>query len=391
MIKKVIIDKANRLYQMPLDILSFLPSSERKLVLRRADLVDLATFRWPITFSSDQMPTLEGMEPASTERLSNLKEEIAGWMAAHHQVKLNTKEVLIGPGVSALVFASSLAYIDRGDLAFVPNLGLPLYKRAVVACGGDAVGYGISAKHDWQADFSKVSTRLGRVARVLYVNSPHNPTGAELSDKDLSSLVWTASRENLLVISDAAYQSIPSRLPISLLGIDGGKRIGVELYSFSYLFGLPALPFGFAVGNREVLTGLRSALSLFAAPVPDYYVDLALRAIRQYPNAGIKKIRSLLQRSAAEAAHLLSELALETVGAPSVPFLWTRIDRRRPATTIARLLYRRSRVLVVPGTSFGENGQGFLRFSLTAGPEAFTEAAGRIKRRIKLLGEREVE
>jgi aspartate/methionine/tyrosine aminotransferase len=337
------------------------------------------------------MPTVEGMQPASSERLNNLKEEIIGWMATHHQVKLNAREVLIGPGISAMVFASSLAYIDHGDLAFVPNLGVPLYKRAVVACGGDAVGYGISAKNDWQADFSKVGTRLGRVARVLYVNSPHNPTGAELGDKEFSSLVWTASRENLLVINDAAYQSIPSRLPVSLLSTDGGKRVGVELYSFSYLFGLPAMPFGFAVGNREALVGLRSALSLFAAPIPDYWVDLALRAIRQFPAPGIKKIRTLVQRSAAEAANLMSELALETSGAPTVPFLWTRIDRRRPATLIARLLYRRSRVLVVPGTSFGENGQGFLRFSLTAGPEVFTEAAGRVKRRIKLLGEREAQ
>ena len=235
MIKKVIIDKANRLYQMPLDILSFLPSSERKLILRQADLVDLASFNWPISFTPDQAPTLESLRPATSERLNNLKEEIAGWMAAQHQVKLNTKEILIGPGISAMVYASSLAYIDHGDLAFVPNLGLPLYRRAVVACGGDAIGYGVSAKQDWKADFSKVSTRVGRVARLLYINSPHNPTGAELNDKELDSLVWTASRENLLVINDAAYHSIPSRLPISLLSIDGAKRVGVEPCSFSYL------------------------------------------------------------------------------------------------------------------------------------------------------------
>jgi len=290
-----------------------------------------------------------------------------------------------------MLFASSLAYIDHGDLAFVPNLGLPLYRRAVVACGGDAIGYGVSAKHDWKPDFSKVGTRLGRVARVLYINSPHNPTGGELSDKELDSLIATASRENLLVINDAAYHAIPSRLPISLLSVDGGKRVGVELYSFSYLFGLPAMPFGFAVGNREALNGLGSALSLFAVPVPDYFVELALRAIRQYPDTGIKKIRTIVQRSSADAAALLTDLALEPAGAPTVPFLWARIERRRPATTIARLLFRRSRVLVVPGTIFGENGQGFLRFSLTAPPDAFTDAAGRIKRRIKLLGERGTE
>ena len=162
MIKKVIIDKANRLYQMPLDILSFLPSSERKLILRQADLVDLASFNWPISFTPDQAPTLESLRPATSERLNNLKEEIAGWMAAQHQVKLNTKEILIGPGISAMVYASSLAYIDHGDLAFVPNLGLPLYRRAVVACGGDAIGY---AAADFATSASLANAAASRTAR----------------------------------------------------------------------------------------------------------------------------------------------------------------------------------------------------------------------------------
>jgi LL-diaminopimelate aminotransferase len=391
MIKKVMIDKANRLYQMPLDIMSYLPSSEHRLSIRhQEDLIDLAAFKWPIHFSSDQIPDQKSFQPASKEKLNTLKEELASWMAANHQVKLNPeKEILIGPGISSMTFAISLAFIDHGDLAFVPNLGLPTFQRAVIASGGDSIGYSVSAKNNWLPDFSKIGTQLGRVARVLFLNSPHNPTGAELSEKALSELIWKASRENLLIVNDAAYQGIPARLPISLLSVEGGKRVGIELYSFSYQFGLPSMPFGFAVGNREALSGLKTALSLMNPQIPEYLVEMAIRAIRQYPNNQLKETRTLIQQTSAEAIGLLNELSLEVSGSPTVPFLWARIEKRRPSTTIARLLYRRGRILVVPGTSFGENGQGFLRFSLTTGRKPYTEALERVKIRLKLLREKD--
>lgn len=389
LVKKVIIDKADRLYQMPLDILSSLPSRHGKL-LKRPDLIDLGSFNWPVTFASDLTVEPASLAPVGQEKVNQLKEELVGWFAAKHQVKLNsTKEIYVGGSISQLAFALSLANIDYGDLAFVPDLSVPLYRKVIIACGGEPVGYSVSIKNNWRPDFERVGTRLGKVARLLFLNSPHNPTGAELSEKDLANLIWLASRENILVANDAAYQSIPSRLPPSILAVEGAKRVAVEMYSFSYSFGLPHLPFGFAVGNREVIRGLEAACTLMPIHVPELWVDMAMQAIRQYPSEPLKAARAHLSQTSAEAAGLMNLLNLDVSGFATTPFLWARIQSRRNATTAARLLYRRSRVLVAPGTSFGENGQGFLRFSLTAEPHAYTEATARIKRRMSLLKEQE--
>lgn len=385
MIKKIVVDKADRLYQMPLDISAYIPTKTDKLI-RRPDSVDLASFKWPITFNADFAIEPTGLNPASPEKLNNLKEELAGWFLAKHQVKLvPEKEIFVGGPISTLAFALALANLDNGDLAFVPDLGMPLYRKVVVASGAEAVGYSISPKNNWRPEFERINTRMGRVARLLFLNSPHNPTGAELSEKELANLVWLAGKENTLIANDAAYQSIPSRMPLSLLSVEGAKRVGIELYSFSYSFGLPALPFGFAVGNRDAISGLVAASSLMMTTIPEYFVDLAIRSIRQHPTESLKFVRNRIQQTSAEAASLMSLLSLDVSGYATVPYLWARIERRRSAATLARLLYRRTRVISLPGTIFGENGQGFLRFSLTCGPEAYDEAVTRVKKRVSLV------
>ncbi|MFQ6008568.1 MAG: pyridoxal phosphate-dependent aminotransferase, partial [Candidatus Zixiibacteriota bacterium] len=295
------------------------------------------------------------------------------------------KEIFIGGSISSLIFTLALAFIDYGDIAFVPELGIPLYRRVTTVCGGEPVGYTVSLKNDWMPDFGRVHTQLGRVARILFLNSPHNPTGAELTEKELTDLVWLAGRENILVVNDAAYAAISGRKHFSLMSVNGGKRVGVEVYSFAYHFGLAAIPFGFVVGNREVINGIRQASQMVSSFVPEYYVDLALIAIRQFPSASLKQARAAIMSNLAEGMKILNALGLEKSGFDSVPFLWAKIERRRQATTVAAQLYRHNRVLVIPGTAFGDTGEGFLRFS-AAVPTAFYDAASkRIKKRHKIV------
>lgn len=384
LVKKVVIDKANRLYQLPPDIDSFVPAEPRRSLVRKTEVLDLASFAWP---SGDEhgLPEGEaGLQAASRERLDNLKEELAGWFYTYHGAKIDpSKEIFLGGRISSLMFTIALAFVDNGDIAFVPEVGIPLYRRVTTACGGETVSYSVSPKNDWLPDFERIHTRLGRVAGILFVNSPHNPTGAELSEKNMADLVWLAGRENIIVVNDAAYAAISGRKQVSLMSVNGGKRVGVEVYSFAYHFGLPAVPFGFVVGNREIITGAKLAARLVSTFIPDSYVDLALRGIRQFPNDLLRETRAAMAGNSAEGAKLLSMLGLEKAGFDAVPFIWAKIERRRQAATATALLYRRSRILAIPGTAFGDTGEGFLRFSLTAPAALYSAAVQRLRKKRK--------
>jgi aspartate/methionine/tyrosine aminotransferase len=385
-VKKIVIDKANRLYRLPPTLMSSLEKGDRRRLGRKLDTLDLATFRWPVTAESDLEITEQGLQEASSEQIEKLKEELAAWFQNHHRVRLNAaKEIFVTSGISNAILSLGLAFIDSGDLAFVPELGLPHFRRVVAACGGHSIEYCISERNDWSPDFDRLNAPAGRVAKLLFLNTPHNPTGATLGPRELAGLIEKAGRENILIVNDAAYQSMSDRKPYSLLAAEGGKRIGVELYSFSYAFGLPRQQFGFVAGNREIISGLAQASKLSPSRPRAYQVDQALSSISNFPSQDLKNVRKRLEASAAAALNLIDMLQLEKTGLDSVPYIWAKISRRRSAVSLANLLYRRARILTAPGADFGDTGEGFLRFSLTAPAETYKAACERVRKKHKLL------
>ncbi|MBD3258665.1 aminotransferase class I/II-fold pyridoxal phosphate-dependent enzyme [candidate division GN15 bacterium] len=381
-IKKVIVEKANRLFKMPPPLLPFSETERTRMFLRRTDVLDLAGFRWPVTYTEEMQPEPDQLLPASSREIEQTKENLAAWLSERWGTTINPdKELYLGGSITSLIHQLTLALLDPGDVAFVPEVAVPLYRRAVTAVGAEAIGYEMSAKTDWRPQFDRLNTRLGRVARMLFVNSPHNPTGVELSEKDLTDLAWLAGRENVLVVNDCAYAGIPSQQPTSLMSIRGGRRVGVEVYSLPYLLGLPPMPLGFVVGHREVISALRPLTRLAPAAVTRHQLTLIARAIQDYPSAALMRIRQDIARRSAEAVKLVEALGARGTAALSVPYLWAQLERRTSSTHLARQLYKRHRILVAPGLSFGDNGEGFVRCCLTADAEVYVDAVRRVSRR----------
>jgi LL-diaminopimelate aminotransferase len=383
-VRKVVIEKADRLYQLPPDPMAYLQSERRRTRPRRIPTLDLASFHWPFTFENSTIQST-ALTPANDEELDSLKHEIAEWFQSYHGAKIDPdKEIFIGGSVSTLLYLVALAFVDSGDIVFVPSLGIPLYRRVTGAVGGETLRYDISAKNNWLPSFDRVTSRAGRVARVLFLNSPHNPTGAELDNGVLTDLVWLAGKENVLLVNDASHAAISGRKSVSLMSVSGGKQTGIELYSFPRTFGTPSIPLGFAVGNKDAIAGLRSAGQVVPQVIYSWMISMANEAIRSRTNR-LEEVRRQIMQSRSSAISLCETLDLEPAGYPSIPFVWAKIEGRRPASALAATLFRRSRVLVTPGSAFGENGEGYIRFSLTADSNTIESARQRIAKKLTLL------
>lgn len=390
MIKKILIDKANRTYQLPPDIFSFLPDNDKPSLIKKTELIDLGKFNWNVPYDEELDINPTALQTAPISKIQQLKESIADWIYEQHKVRINPKkEIFIGSGISQILFSTALAFIDPGDVVFVPELGLPLYRKVTTAAGGETVSYSVSSKNDWKPSFRKLSTRVGHVSRLLFLNTPHNPTGCTLNQNELELLISVASKENIAIINDAAYQSVAGQQNTSLVGTKNGKRIGMEVYSFSYQFGLPQLPFGFAVGSKEMIEGLSQTSTLFPNHIPEYYVDLALEGVRKFPSENITVLKKELLKSKAEAEKLFELLNIESNSSNILPFIWGQLSKRKSANKFAIQLFRKYRILTVPGTVFGNNGEGFIRLSLTAPPSDYQQAYSRIKKKLSLLNKSE--
>lgn len=384
--RKVVIEKANRLYQLPPPLFSSLKKERDKTLIKKTDILNFTRFSWNLKGLEDISISSAAISPAPEAKLNLLKEELSKWFEKHHGARIDAeKEIFIGGGARNLLLNIGLAFIDRGELVFVPELGYPHYRRVVAACGGEDVNYSVTSKSDWLPGFENVSSPIGRIARILFLNSPHNPTGATLGEKEFSKLAMTASKENVMIINDAAYQSLSEPKCPSFLAIKGATKVGAEIHSFSHTFGLPTLSFGFVAGHSEIINGLNQLSSLVPQPIPEVFCDFAIDAIRSFPNAAIKFARRQIADSRSEAMKLLDVLELEKSGYNTVPFVWAKIAGRRSSAIAAKILYHSGRIMALPGTEFGENGEGYLRFSLTALPETYIKAVQRIKKRKRLF------
>jgi LL-diaminopimelate aminotransferase len=381
MIKRVILDKADRLYHFPFDLEDFFPRRTIKTAEKRVPTIDLGHFRWPV---EPQLPA-SGSDPfeiAGEHDLAALKETLADWLSKEFGFRPDPrKELYISQGIRRIVFEVFQAFIEYGDVVLCPEPGVPFYRRLAISVCGVPVAYPISAKSNYKTPFTKLASNLGKAAKILIINNPSNPFGTLLDETELAELLRLASKQNLFVINDAAYCSLAEEKYVPLRSVRGGEKVGLEIFSIPFTFGLPYSPFGFAVGPPEVINGLEIIGKTIGRVIPKPWIDPAIKAIEGFPSEDLKKLNKRIDRSRHEAMHLIDKINCRHIGGQSGPFIWVKLPEKKQSGTYAATLLRRRRILALPGTAFGTTGEGFIRLSLTAGPEEYKEALSRLSKR----------
>jgi aspartate/methionine/tyrosine aminotransferase len=273
MIKRVVLDKADRLYHFPFDLEDFFPKRAIKSSEKRIPTIDLGRFRWPIE-ESEFSAEYHDYRNATDAELSDLKEAVSEWLMKEHKVKADPrKEIYLGQGIHRIIFDFCLAYVEYGDIVLCPEPGMPFYRRYVISVGGVPVTYTISGRTGYKPSFARLPANLGKSAKVLFLNSPNNPFGTALDDTELAHLVRMASRQNIFMINDAAYCSLADEKHIPIRSVPGGGKVGLEIFSVPFTFGLPYIPFGFAVGPPEVISGLETIGKTVGIVIPGNWVE----------------------------------------------------------------------------------------------------------------------
>nr|MBN2278163.1 pyridoxal phosphate-dependent aminotransferase [candidate division Zixibacteria bacterium] len=384
MIKKVILDKADRLYHFPFDMEDFFPKRTIKTGERRIPTLDLGHFNWPHKNGKPDCGS-NFLASASPNDIARLKESLSGWLNGEYRMAVDPrKEIYIGQGIHRIIFDLYLAFVELGDIVLCPEPGMPFYRRLAIAVGGVPVTYPISAKSNYKPSAVTLSSNLGKTAKILILNNPNNPFGTVLDDTELAETIRIASRQNTFIINDAAYCSLAPEKYRPLRSLPGGGKVSLEIYSIPFTFGLPYLPFGFAVGPSDVINGLETIGKTLGVSIPAVWVDQAMKSIAAYPSEGLREIKRKIDNTRLEAEQLVEKMEWKVIGEKSSPFLWIKIPERKQAASYAAAILRRKHILTLPGTAFGETGEGHLRLSLTATPDEYREATARLMRKLTI-------
>lgn len=306
---------------------------------------------------------------------------VAGWYRHRFGVKLDPEnEILVLAGSQDGLAHIALAYVDKGDIALVPDPGYPIYSFGITMAGGILYPMPLLEKNHYLPVLDSIPADVAGRAKILWINYPNNPVAAIANRKFFEKVVAFADRYNILVCHDIAYSELcyDGFKPMSFLEVNGSREVGIEFFSLSKTYNMAGCRIGFAVGNRNVISALKSLKSNIDYGV--FYVVqeagiAALEGSQEWvrDNAGIyQKRRDILVDG-------LAALGWHMDKPKASMFLWAPLPPGYASSTDFCLeMLEKTGIIIIPGNTFGKRGEGYVRISLVQEERVLQEVLRRI-------------
>ncbi len=313
-------------------------------------------------------------------RSSNeLRNAMASFYKEIYNVSLNSKtEVLPLLGSKEGIMYISLAFLNPGDEVLVPNPGYPAYSAISNIIGAKVTHYDLQENEGWLPDFKALEkTDLSKV-KLMWVNYPNMPTGAQGSRELFRKLVNFAKRNRILVINDNPYSLVLNDAPQSILEIENSKEYVLELNSLSKSFNMSGWRVGMVLGKEKYINAVLQAKSNVDSGM-FLPVQKAASEALMLPKQWHNERNNIYAKRKEVAIELINQLNCSLSPNQVGMFLWAKIPSTyRIARDLVDKLLEESQVFITPGEVFGSNGDRFIRVSLASPEEDFKLAIDRI-------------
>lgn len=308
---------------------------------------------------------------------------IAARYTARRGRVFGAENVITLPGTQTVLFAVLMALLSPGDEVLVGDPMYATYEGLIAATGARMVPVPLRPEAGFRMQAADVAARITPATRVLFLNSPHNPTGAVLRHDEIAALGTLARQHDLWIVSDEVYEDlvfdgVPFASPLDFP--DLAERT-IAAASISKSHAAPGFRSGWAVGPAEFIHRLLPLSETMLFGSQPFIADMTAVAVAE----GSPVARGMAERFA-RRARLIHDLLHGTNGlAVHMPEagMFALLDIRASGFSgqdFAMALLQRMQVATMPGESFGEGLAGWLRLSLTQPDERIAEAAARIAR-----------
>jgi len=318
-------------------------------------------------------------EYQSYQGLPELRSGMARFYEESFGVNLEAAtEILPLIGSKEGIMHISLAFLNEGDEVLIPNPGYPTYASVTELVQAKAVFYDLTAAANWQPNFEQLeSLDLTRV-KLMWVSYPHMPTGANGTLELFEKLIAFGRKHQILIVNDNPYSFVLNDNPSSILHVDGAKEVALELNSLSKTFNMAGWRVGMVLGAAHYIEAILKVKSNMDSGMFYGIQKGAIEALK-LGKEWFDGQNSLY----AKRRNLIFQLAQKlncTVNKNSVGlFVWAKLpDEIRSSEEFINNLLIEKNIFITPGTIFGSQGEGYIRFSLCVPEEIIIEAISRI-------------
>ena len=298
--------------------------------------------------------------------LPQLREAIAADAGRRRGIKIDPAEVVVVPGGKPIIFFAILALVEEGDEVIYPNPGFPIYESMINFLGAKAVPIRLREEMDFRLDVDELRDLFNDRTKMLILNSPHNPTGGVLDEKDLRDIAEAIGERDIMVLSDEIY----SRLIFegkhhSIMSREGWKDRTILLDGFSKTYAMTGWRLGYGIMRADLATHISRLMTNSNSCTASFTQVAGVEAVRGDQTSVDKMCAEFKRRRDVFVA-----------GLNRIPGFRCRLPKGAfysfPNITgtgwkskkIADALLEEAGVACLSGTSFGAFGEGYLRFSV---------------------------
>ena len=317
----------------------------------------------------------------SNSGLMELRQEICSYLSRTQGLSYKPKdEVIITVGGSEAIDIAMRAMLDPGDEVLIPQPSYVSYEPCTILAGGKPVIIELKEENEFRLTAEELSNAITDKTKLLVLPFPNNPTGAIMEKKDLEAIAKIIEEKDIYILSDEIYAELTyNGKHVSIASLPGMKERTILINGFSKAYAMTGWRLGYAAGPKEIIEQMTKIhqFAIMCAPTTSQYA--AVEALKN-GDADVAEMREAYNERRRFLMHAFKEMGLkcfEPFGAfyvfPSIKEFGMTSDE------FATRFLQEEKVAVVPGTAFGQCGEGFLRISYAYSIDNLKIALDRMK------------
>ena len=320
----------------------------------------------------------------SNSGLESMRKEISNYVKRKTGVDYDPKtEILVTVGGSEAIDAALRSIIDPGDEIIYIEPSFVSYLPCIVMADGVPVPVELSADNGFRLTAQQLEAAVTDKTKALFISYPNNPTGAVMEKEDLEAIARVVEKHDLLVISDEIYSELTyDGEHTSIASLPGMRDRTILINGFSKSYAMTGWRLGYAMGNEEIIGQMRKIhqYGIMCAPTISQYA--AVEALRNGDD-DVREMRDSYNQRRRFLYHELERMGLPCFKPKGAFYMFPDIrEFGMTSEEFAMDLLKEEKVAVVPGSAFGNCGEGYIRISYAYSVAELKEALGRIERYI---------
>ncbi len=316
----------------------------------------------------------------SNSGLMELRKEIAAYMKRKQDVIYDpAHEVLITVGGSEAIDIGLRAVVNPGDEVLIPQPSFVSYEPCAIMAGGVPVIIELKAENEFRLTAEELEAAITDKTKILILPFPNNPTGAIMERKDLEEIAEVIRKHDILVMSDEIYAELTYKEKhVSIVEMEGMRERTILINGFSKAYAMTGWRLGYACGPREIIEQMVKLhqFAIMCAPTTSQYA--AVEALRN-GDADIAEMRTAYNQRRRYLMHAFREMKIECFEPFGAFYVFPCIKEfGMTSEAFAERFLQEEKVAVVPGTAFGDCGEGYLRISYAYSLENLKLAIGKM-------------